>query len=76
MNRLLEIVAESLEVDATDVRANLLFREHTDWNSLAALSLITAIEDEFGVVLGDSDLRAVQTAGELWELVEKRASRA
>ncbi len=76
MNKVLEIMAESLEVDASEVSGELVFRDHLGWNSLAALSLITAIEDECGVVLGDTDLRGVKTVQELADLVAKRSEHA
>ena len=44
MNRVLEIMAESLEVETANVNMDLVFRDHANWDSLAALSLITAIE--------------------------------
>ncbi len=76
MKKLMEIVTESLEVDASVVSEDLVFREHASWNSLTALSLITAIEDELGIMLGDTDIRAVKTVKELSDLVAMRTNGA
>jgi acyl carrier protein len=75
MIELIEIVAELLDIDQNEVSQNFIFREHSQWDSLAALGLITSIEDRFGVVLGDSDLRKVATVGELGELIAKRSTK-
>lgn len=71
MTKIFEIMAESLEIDVGDIGTDLIFREHGSWNSLAALSLITALEDEFGVVLGDTDLQEVITVQDLMDFVAK-----
>ncbi len=75
MIKLIEIVAESLGVDQNEVHQNFCFREHGQWDSLAALGLITSIEDTFGVVFGDSDLREIATVAELGELIANRSAK-
>lgn len=75
MIEIIEIVAESLDIDQSEVSQDFIFREHSQWDSLAALGLITSIEDIFGVVLGDSDLHQVRTIGELGELIANRLTK-
>ncbi|MCR5183888.1 MAG: hypothetical protein K6B46_04215 [Opitutales bacterium] len=48
------------------------FRELPSWGSLAGLSMIAVIDDEFGVLLSGNDIRSADTAGELFELAVKK----
>ena len=48
-----------------DVNENTPFRELDEWDSLAALSTISMVDDEFGVTINNKDLRSVETVGEL-----------
>ena len=48
------------------------FRELASWNSLAGLSLIAVIDDDFGVLLNGNDIRSVETFGALFELVKSK----
>lgn len=63
--------AELLENEA--VNENTKFRELDEWDSLAALSTISTIDDEFGVTINNKDLRSVETVSELYDLVISRA---
>jgi acyl carrier protein len=65
MTNLVELLAECLEVDDAEISMSLDFKNHSNWDSLAALSLITAIEDEFGLVLGDTDLKKFNSVQDL-----------
>lgn len=73
MSNLTELLAESLEVDIDEVGMDLNFKNHPRWDSLAALSLITAIEDEFGLILSDTDLKKLHTVQNLCDFVAQNA---
>lgn len=60
-----DIVAEALEIDASGVTDDFVFVDHPAWDSLAALTMITALEDYFKVVLSGSDLRDAQSVAGL-----------
>ena len=72
-----EFVQEIMEIleieDASLVRDTTVFRELDEWDSLAALSTISMIDDEFGVTINNKDLRSVETLGELYDMVTERA---
>ena len=69
MNNLSELLSEALEVDVSQINLDLEYKKHEKWDSLAALSLITAIEDEFGMVLSDSILQKLDTVQKLSDYV-------
>ena len=67
-------IMENLEIeDASSVQDTTVFRELDEWDSLAALSTISMIDDEFGVTINNKDLRSVETLGELYDMVTERA---
>lgn len=72
-----EFVQEIMEIleieDASLVQDTTVFRELDEWDSLAALSTISMIDDEFGVTINNKDLRCVETLGELYDMVTERA---
>lgn len=69
-----EFVQEFAELlENGDVNENTKFRELDEWDSLAALSTISTIDDEFGVTINNKDLRSVETVSELYDLVISRA---
>jgi acyl carrier protein len=55
-----------------DVNENTPFRELDEWDSLAALSTISMVDDEFGVTINNKDLRSVETVGELYDMIVSR----
>ena len=69
-----EFVQEFAELlENEEVREDTKFRELDEWDSLAALSTISTIDDEFGVTINNKDLRSVETVGELYDMVISRA---
>lgn len=68
-----EFVQEFAELlENEEVREDTKFRELDEWDSLAALSTISTIDDEFGVTINNKDLRSVETVGELYDMVISR----
>lgn len=74
MRTFIEIVAECLEVEDVTLQEDFQFKMHPKWDSLAALGLIVAIEDEYGVVLNDGDLQNLHTLQDLAKFVHQVGS--
>lgn len=55
-----------LEVDSLAVGA------HSDWDSIAHLNLILAIEQEFRIMLTPEEASAVQSFADMLDLVERK----
>lgn len=68
-----EFVQEFAELlENEEITENTIFSELDEWDSLAALSTISTIDDEFSVTINNKDLRSVKTVGELFDLVMSR----
>ncbi len=72
MEKFLTLFKEALEIEDREIGLNDNFREFAEWNSLANLSLIAMVDEEFGVVIENAKFREVSTVGALWEMIEKR----
>lgn len=67
MNDFLIEIADILEVD--QVQNDTKYKDLETWDSLAALSLLTYIADEFSVNLDENDLVSANTLEDLHSLV-------
>ncbi len=69
INEFIEKFAEAVEIeDASGITGTTKFRELEDWNSLAALSVISMFEDELNKDLSVSDFKKAQTIEDLYNL--------
>ena len=70
--RMREIIAENLscELDKVTMEANLA--DDLGADSLAAVELSMALEDEFGVAIDDEDLPKLKTVGDLANYISAR----
>jgi acyl carrier protein len=72
MNEFLQKLAEILEVPAVNESDQL--KAFPQWDSLAVLSVIAMLDANYGVNLRAADFAPVNTAAELWKLVQSKKS--
>jgi acyl carrier protein len=75
-NRVRAIVAATLDVEASGIDALSCSATHAEWDSLAHLMILTAVERSFAVVLPRLESYTVKNVGELTLLVERHAKAA
>ena len=63
-------LAEIMEVD--EVRPESVLSEFIEWDSLTVLTVIAQVHKEYGLRLHASDLKSVETAGDLLHLIEEQ----
>ena len=68
MDEFIENVAAQYD-DASDFTPETNFRDVEGWCSLVALSLISMIDEEYGVSVTGKDIRAAATIQDLYNLV-------
>ena len=56
---------DDLEIELTDT-----FRDYEDWDSLAYLSMIAALDEEFGVEIENEEFEKLETVKDLLDAVE------
>jgi len=70
--KFLQLFKETLDIEDKDIQMTDEFRSFDEWDSIANLSVIAMIDDEYDVVIENSDFKNIKTLQELWEEIEKR----
>lgn len=70
LERIQELVAEGLGVDAEKVAADAKFKEDLGADSLDLFELVMSFEDEFGVEIPSEDLEQMSTVGDVITYIE------
>ncbi|MDO4806677.1 MAG: acyl carrier protein [Coriobacteriales bacterium] len=69
LTKVADLVADTLEVDASTVTEDLTF-EDFGADSFDLLNLITAFEDEFGITLDDSELENMKNVSDVLDAIQ------
>ena len=67
-NKLLEIVAEIVEVEIEDLSLDTELNED-NWDSLAVITFISEVDSEFDIVVSPSKVAEVTKISDLLELI-------
>lgn len=60
------------DVDASSLCEDTRFREMDDWDSIAGLSVIGMVDEEYDVTLNADDMRSCQTIGDLYAKIQSK----
>lgn len=71
----LENLKEILEIEDRDLSFSDKFREYEEWDSLANLSVIAMLDDEYDVVINSDEFGELQSIEQLWAEIQKRSSK-
>jgi acyl carrier protein len=67
----LNLVKEVLEIENLEINMDDDFRSLEVWDSLANLSLVAMIDDEFGVVIETQRFKELKTFRDIFNEIEK-----
>lgn len=68
--KFLELVKEVLEIEDRAIKMEDNFKEYDEWDSLANLSMVAMLDDEFGIVIDNQKFKNMQTLQELFDEVK------
>ena len=60
------------DTDASEIKAETVFKELDEWSSLIALSVIAMADEEYDVTLKGEDIRTSNTVEDLYNLIKSR----
>ncbi len=67
------LLAEVLEVDAIDIHADYSLDKFESWDSMAALTLIVMLEENYDRTDIDSELiKSLVTVGDVFKIMERQ----
>lgn len=76
LEKLKEIIAERLSVDAEEVELNTSFKDDLGADSLDLFELVMALEDEFDVEIPADELANINTVNDVVEYLKAKGVEA
>lgn len=73
---LIELFAEALETESSLIQPEKAIAEYVEWNSLAWLTIMSLLDERYGIELTGKDIRGFVTVKDLIEYVTVKASAA
>ena len=61
------------DTDASEIKAETVFKELDEWSSLIALSVIAMADEEYDVTINGDDIRSSNTVEDLFNIIKSRA---
>ena len=61
------------DTDASEIKAETVFKELAEWSSLIALSVIAMVDEEYEVTLKGEDIRNSTTVEDLFNAIKAKA---
>lgn len=66
----MEMIEEVLDIEAGELTPETVLADTDKWDSMAKLSLIVAIDDEFGKKLNGGDIRSIVTVQDILDFMQ------
>ena len=60
------------DTDASEIKAETVFKELDEWSSLIALSVIAMVDEEYNVTIKGDDIRNSNTVEDLYNAVKTK----
>lgn len=70
-DKFIELIKDVLEIEDREISMSDKFREYEEWNSLAYLSIIAMLDEEYNCQIEEVDFRKLQTIEDLYNAVIK-----
>lgn len=68
----IEQMKDLLDIEDRELSLNDEFKGYAEWNSLAYLSTIAMIDEEYDVIISASEFRQLQTLGDIVKAIEAK----
>ncbi|MFN3908658.1 MAG: acyl carrier protein [Flavobacterium sp.] len=69
--KFLSLVKEVLEIEDREIQLSDNFRDFDEWDSLANLSFVAMIDDEYGVVIDSQKFKEMKSLQEVFDAVQE-----
>ena len=71
MNEFFKLIEDALEKEPGSVKPTDKYKEFDEWDSLALLSLIASINEEYDITISRFDLDKLSTVQELHDFIQR-----
>lgn len=69
---LTNFTAQFDDTDASEIKAETVFRDLEEWSSMTALGIIGMLDTDFGVTITGADLQSCKTVQDIFNLAASR----
>ena len=76
LEKIKEMIAEQLNVDESEIKAESNFKEDLGADSLDLFELVMALEEEFGVEIPSEDLEKIATVADVMDYLKSKGVEA
>jgi acyl carrier protein len=75
-DKVIKLLLKSADVklEVKDLKPEMSLREDLGLDSLAAVELLNALEDEFKIVFDDAEVLQVKTLGDIYRFIDEKRS--
>ena len=73
-DRLQDLIRDVLADDTFVITRNTTAMDHEEWDSLSQISIIAAIEKEFGIRFALNEVEGLRNVGDTIDLIEKKVA--
>ena len=70
--KFLDLLKEILEIEDRELLMTDNFREYPEWDSLAYLSVIAMLDEEYGIQIEGSEFKKLKSVGDLFSVVTNK----
>lgn len=70
MEKFVDLLREALERE-DEIQMSDNFRDYDEWDSLAYLSVIALLDEEYGVQIEEAEFKQLKTVQDIYEAVKK-----
>lgn len=71
MKQFLELIGETLEKELDTISPQDVFRDYDEWDSLAHLSMISIIDETYGLVIPRDEFAKLTTLEHVYDYITK-----
>ena len=68
--KILDLLKDILEIEDRDIHLSDVFREYEEWDSIAHLTLIACIDEEFEVIISSNELKELHTIQDILQKIQ------
>jgi acyl carrier protein len=68
-NELIELFAEAIEIDVSLIQPEKAIAEYAEWNSLAWLTILSLLDERYGIQLTGKEIRNFVTVNDVIEKI-------
>ena len=72
ISQIINLIAECLEKEPGEIKATDEFREYEEWDSLAYLSVIAKIDEDYHFVIPRDEFQKIRTIEDLANYLENK----